>query len=95
MAAECDRIVARLVLSRRDAEEAYGQEVHAWIAQWMTAHTTEQCDAHDILTRRGDGCYATDADRPDLVTRLRLLRLLAEDWEVWLQRPTASAGTIR
>eukprot|EP00974_Lingulodinium_polyedra_P063610 6142201-Lingulodinium_polyedra.AAC.1 len=61
----------------------------------MAAHTTGQCDAHGILTRGGDGGHAADADRPDPATRLRLLRLLAEDWEAWLQRPTASAGTIR
>eukprot|EP00974_Lingulodinium_polyedra_P088234 8555428-Lingulodinium_polyedra.AAC.1 len=61
----------------------------------MAAHTTKQCDAHDILTRRSDGGCAADADQPDLATRLRPLRLLVEDWEGWLQRPTASAGTIR
>eukprot|EP00974_Lingulodinium_polyedra_P097537 9455012-Lingulodinium_polyedra.AAC.1 len=62
--------MARLVQSRRDAEEAYGQDVHAWIGQWLAAHTTEQCNAHDILARRHDDDCASDADQPDLTTRL-------------------------
>eukprot|EP00974_Lingulodinium_polyedra_P004221 396516-Lingulodinium_polyedra.AAC.1 len=61
-------MTAHLMQSRRDAEGKYGQDVHAWIGRWIVAHTTAQCNAHDILAPRQGNADASDTDRPDTRT---------------------------
>eukprot|EP00974_Lingulodinium_polyedra_P036145 3466782-Lingulodinium_polyedra.AAC.1 len=73
MIEECNRMIAHLMQSRRDAEERFGQDVHSWIGRWLVARTTAQCNARDILAPRQSDAGAADADRPDPRTRLQLL----------------------